>query len=293
MSQHDPGYLTVANGVQVWRRYVNSRYGQTHVLSARPADPAAATKRPLVCLHHSPMSGDVWEDFLPAMATDRVAHCPDTPGFGSSDGPPPSDIKGKPDIRDLGLGMADTFASLGFTADSPADVFGFHTGSMVATELTLAVPDVVNRMVLCGFPYYEAAMRPVMEERFVTPYAFLTDPDYAPDMYARMVLNATNDLLLEERLAAFTDRMRAGPRGQEGPDAVWRYDADAGLSALAALNKPTMWITFNEVLTEPAKEARRRYFPNSQLAELEHLPMVGFKAGPEDVAAALRPFLDS
>jgi pimeloyl-ACP methyl ester carboxylesterase len=292
MSAHPLGQLTAPNGVQIWRHYVPSRYGQTHVLSARPANARAATQRPLVCLHQSPMSGDVWLDFLPHMATDRIVHCPDTPGFGASDGPPPSDIKGKPDIRDLGLGMVDTLESLGFSGSEPADVCGFHTGSMVATELTLARPELVNRMVLCGFPYYEADMRMKMEERFVTPYAFLTDPDYAPDMYDRMVLNGASDLTPEERLAAFTDRMRAGPRGQEGPDAVWRYDADAGLSALAALDKPTLWITFNEVLTEPAKEARRRFFPDSALAQLEHLPMVGFKHGPEDVAAALRQFLD-
>lgn len=292
-SCHNRGHIAAANGTQIWRHYVPSRYGQTHVLSARPADPAAATKRPLICLHQSPMSGDVWENFLPAMASDRIVHCPDTPGFGSSDGPPPSDIKGKPGIRDMGLGMADTLAALGFGAGNPADIFGFHTGSMVATEMTLHQPELAGHMVLCGFPYYEAALRPAMEQRFVRPYAFLTDPDYAPDMFDRIVMGTLDGMTKEEQLKAFTDRVRAGPRGQEGPDAVWSYDADRGLSALAALGKPTMWLAFDEVLTEPAKEARRRFFPDSQLTELLHLPMTGFMVGPDDVAAALRAFLDT
>ena len=148
-------------------------------------------------------------------------------------------------------------------------------------------------MILVGIPYYPAEKRPVMEKRFVTPYAFLTDHDYVPAMYNRMVLNATNDLSHEERFEAFLGRMRAGPNGQDGPDAVWSYDADDGLAALAALTKPTLFLAFNEVLTEPHKHAHRLYFPEAPLIELSHLPMEGFKAGPEDVAKAVRPFLDA
>jgi pimeloyl-ACP methyl ester carboxylesterase len=287
------GYtLSEAGDVKIWRHYVNGRFGQVHVLSAAPVNPQDATQTPLVCLHHSPMSGDVYEELLPFMATDRVVHCPDTPGFGSSDRP---DFK--PGIEDYGRGVADAVADLGFSAENPADIFGFHTGSMVATELTLDRPELVRKMILIGFPYYEAAMRPVMEQRFVTPYAFLTDPEYVPAMYTRMVLEATNSLTNEERLDAFTDRMRAGPLGQYGPDAVWSYDADAGLSALAALNKPTMWLAYQEVLTEPARMARELFFPDAPFVELLHLPMVGFKingntTGPADTASAIRPFLD-
>ncbi len=273
--------------VNIWRHYANSRHGQVHMLSAEPVKAEGPLKTPLICLHQSPMSGNVFLDFLPVIAQDRLVHCPDTPGFGGSDRP-----EVKPGIAEYGKGAADALADLGYSADNPVDLFGFHTGSMVATELTRARPDIVRRIILIVFPYYAAEERAAMEQRFVTPYAFFTDPDYVPAMYTRLVLEADNDLSNEERLANFTGRMRAGPRGQDGPDAVWSYDADEGLSALAAIGKPTMFLAYNEVLTDPHKHTHRLFFPDAPLVELLHLPMVGFKAGPEDTAEANRPFLD-
>jgi pimeloyl-ACP methyl ester carboxylesterase len=278
--------------IRIWKHYANSRDGQVHMLSAKPENQEASPKTPLICLHQSPMSGEVFEEFLPVIARDRVVHCPDTPGFGGSDRPLKVRNGGKANIENFGLGLADALVELGYSEDNPVDLFGFHTGSLGAIELTRARPDLVRRIILVGIPYYPAVQRPVMEKRFVTPYAFLTDPTYVPDMYARIVLNASNDLSNEERFEAFLGRMRAGPNGQDGPDAVWSYDADEGLSELAALNKPTLFLAFNEVLTEPHKHAHRLYFPNAPLIELSHLPMEGFKAGPQDVADAIRPFLD-
>lgn len=279
--------------VRIWKHYVNSRDGQVHLLSAEPADAGKQRKTPLICLHQSPMSGDVFENFLPIIAQDRPVHCPDTPGFGGSDRPLKVRNGAKASIENFGIGLADALADLGYSKENPVDLFGFHTGSLGAIELTRARPELVRRMILVGIPYYPVEERTVMEKRFVTPYAFLTDPDYVPAMYSRMVLNATNDLSNEKRYEAFLGRMRAGPNGQDGPDAVWSYDADDGLSTLAALNKPTLFLAFNEVLTEPHKHAHRLYFSEVPLIELSHLPMEGFKAGPQDVADAIRPFLDT
>lgn len=282
-----------SSGVRLWRHYANSRDGQVHVLSAEPTNPKAALKTPLVCLHQSPMSGDAFEEFLPIIAQDRVVHCPDTPGFGGSDRPRVVENGEKAHIRNFGLGLGDALADLGYSADHPVDLFGFHTGSLGAIELVRARPEMVRRVILVGIPYYPADERAAMEKRFVTPYAFLTDADYVPEMYKRMVLEADNDLSNEERLEGFTGRMRAGPNGQDGPDSVWSYDADEGLMMLAALDKPMLFLAFNEVLTEPHKHAHRLYFKDAPLIELSHLPMVGFKAGPQDVADAIRPFLDT
>lgn len=279
--------------VKVWRHYANSRDGQVHVLSAQPTSPDLDLKTPLVCLHQSPMSGDVFEDFLPIIAQDRVVHCPDTPGFGGSDRPRVVENGDRgAHIRNFGMGIGDALADLGYNADNPVDLFGFHTGSLGAIELTRARPDMIRRIILAGIPYYPADARAEMEQRFVTPYAFLTDPNYVPNMYKNMVLNSENDLTNQERFASFVGRMRAGPNGQDGPDSVWSYDADEGLQMLAALNKPTLFLAFNEVLTEPHKHAHQLYFPDAPLIELSHLPMVGFKAGPQDVAEAIKPFLD-
>jgi len=73
-----------APSVHVRRMYVDCRYGQMHVRTAFSGGGGFDELTSLVCLHQSPMSGRVFDRFLPLMGTDRTVYAPDTPGFGDS-----------------------------------------------------------------------------------------------------------------------------------------------------------------------------------------------------------------
>ena len=127
----------------VSRRFVDGRFGQIHYRIARPNRPHRV---PLMCFHLSPSSGRMYGRVLAAMARDRIAIAPDTPGFGESDAPPEA-----PEIADYAAAMGEVLDSLEIGA---VDLLGYHTGSKIAVELAQQRPQQVRRLVLVSVPIY-------------------------------------------------------------------------------------------------------------------------------------------
>ncbi len=282
-TQSAGGEDSTRDGIRHWRHYANNRYGQLHVTSATPA---ATDKPPVVLFHQSPLSGVIFKELKQALATDRTVHAADTPGFGDSDGP-----SAQPGMGDLGGATAEALIDLGYGSPGrgPVDLFGFHTGTFVAAEVARQAPELVRRVILCGVPYYPADKRLEMQNQFLSPYAFFTDPDYVDQMYKRIVVQGDTKIPARRRLERFTDRMRAGPRGEWGPRAVFAYDADAGL---AAITQPTLLMAFDEVMTEPTRVVAQTLMPEAEYLQLSGLEMMGFMTQPERVARAIREYLD-
>lgn len=265
-----------------WRHYTTSRYGQLHVVSARPTDEAKAIRPPLVCFHPSPTSGEIYHDLQMTLAAEGVVHCPDTPGYGASDGP-----TSKPSMADYAAGLADGIAALGYGGDHRVDLFGFHTGSLCALEVAIQRPDLVRRVVLSGVPHYDAAERDRQRRLNVPGYPYFTDPEYVGNLFKRLVLKDGDGPDRERRFARFVDRLRAGPNGWWGPDAVFTMNTGAALGRLGA---PTLFIAFNEMMTEPTRAAAK-LVPGSRLVEMLDLSMFGFIEAPARVAAEIAAFL--
>jgi pimeloyl-ACP methyl ester carboxylesterase len=265
----------------VLRHYVNIAAGQIHYLSAAP--PRLERKfPPLVCFHPSPTSGEMYQALQTLLATDRIVHCPDTPGYGNSTAP-----AAKPNIGDYGAALAASLDAQGYGALQPVDLFGFHTGSLCALEVALQRPQAVRRVVLSGIPHFNADERAVKRQANVPGYPYFTDRDYVGRLYQRLVLDAVDSGTPEQRLRRFGERLRAGPDGWWGPDAVFTYDSPARLPQLRA---PSLVIVFNEEMTEPSRAAAK-LLPRAELIEMLDLPIFGFIVAPQRVADAVRRFL--
>jgi pimeloyl-ACP methyl ester carboxylesterase len=127
--------------------YVDMRYGQLHYSIAQP--PGGKTdKTPIILLHQSPNSSVEHEPLVMELGKDRITIAPDTPGHGGSDGP-----DAIPTIEDYAGAIAEGLQKLGYGPNRPVDLFGFHTGSRVATELALSHPAMVRRVILGLSPY--------------------------------------------------------------------------------------------------------------------------------------------
>jgi pimeloyl-ACP methyl ester carboxylesterase len=270
-----------AAAIRRWRHYVPARTGQVHVFSATPDARTSPRALPLICLHPSPTSGEMYADLQRELARDRTVHCLDTPGYGASDAP-----ASKPTIEDYGAALADAASSLA----PKFDVFGFHTGSLCAIELVLQAAGRVRRLVLSGVPHYgTAAERERQRRANVVRYPYFDDPDYVARMYRRLVLEARDSGSPAMRLRRFGDRLRAGQNGWWAPDAVFIYDTSQSLPRLAV---PTLMIAFREEMTEPTRAAAR-LVRGAQLIEMLDLPIFGFIVDPPRVASAIRGFLDA
>lgn len=131
--------------------YVDNRYGQMHYAIAQPATSlqgGGAGHPPIVLLHQSPNSSKEYDELTLALGRDRVAIAFDTPGHGGSDGPDTI-----PTIEDYAAAVVEGLANLGYGPDRPVDLFGFHTGSRTATEIAVAHPKLVRRVILGLSPY--------------------------------------------------------------------------------------------------------------------------------------------
>lgn len=239
---------TGPQAVTNWRFYAPCRFGQLHVRAAQPPT-GRGDRPPLMCFHTSPLSGAEFRTFQQAMAADRLVLCPDTPGFGGSD-PPPS----VPSIADYAGAMADLVEHLGYGArgTGPVDVLGVHTGTLIATDLAAARPDLVGRAVLSGIALFSDTQRAEMKQRFGGPQPYFADPDFVPKSYREVVLDGPADVDPERRLELFAERLRSGTRSWYGPEASLSYDP---VPRLKTLPQPVLLLVVKDLLAQNTRDA--------------------------------------
>jgi pimeloyl-ACP methyl ester carboxylesterase len=90
------------------------------------------------------LTGRTFKGLLPQLGRDRSVYAPDLPGSGESDGPAT-----RASIMELAAGIGDFLDSMRFRQ---IDVLGYQQGSLVASELAIARPQQVRRLVLVGVP---------------------------------------------------------------------------------------------------------------------------------------------
>lgn len=129
------------------RGYLTTRSGQ--LLMRR----IAGTGWPLVMLHASPTSSALLEPLMRELARGRPVIALDTAGNGDSD-PPPGD---RP--FDIGDFAAIVNEALDVLEVGELDLYGTHTGALIATEAALARPGV-RRLILEGVTMFDDGDRP-------------------------------------------------------------------------------------------------------------------------------------
>ena len=265
------------------RYYTTGPFGHIHV---REAGPRTKSKLPpLVCFHQSPVSGAQYLLFQRVMAKSRRVLCPDTPGFGSSD-PPPF----VPSIADYSKALAGSLESLGFDSNTPVDVLGFHTGTLVAVEMAATRTDLVRKVVLSSLALFTSEELARNRAGFGGPRPLFEDPDYIKRYFEQQVTNGLSGMSPDRRFELFVERLRSGALSWYGPEAVFNYDT-AGQAAKIA--QPTLLLVLKDTLSENTRRAKA-VIPNSIVVERQdiHGP-AGWDSHPNEIAGEVRRFLDS
>ena len=129
---------------RVRRGYFECRFGQLHVHNAIPPGGGFEEGTALLCLHPAGFTGRVFKGLLPQLGRDRSVYAPDLPGSGESDGPAT-----RASIVEIATGIGDFLDSMRFRQ---IDVLGYQQGSLAASELAIARPQQVRRLILVGVP---------------------------------------------------------------------------------------------------------------------------------------------
>jgi pimeloyl-ACP methyl ester carboxylesterase len=232
----------------------------------------------LLCFHQSPMSGRVFQRFLTLMGTDRSVYAPDTPGFGESDPPPAA-----PSISDYAAAMVDFLDTMRLRQ---VDLLGYHTGACIATELALARPQVVRKVVLIGVPMLTEEERAAFR-RSPWPIPPAEDGSHLAKEWARSLESRGPGVTLEMLARSFAEKLRNGPTASWGAAAVMAYPLR---ERLALVRQNVMVVRPRDDLWD-ATARTREVLRGARFVELPEYGHGLFEVAPERVVALAREFL--
>lgn len=260
----------------IHRGFVDTAYGQVHYRER-------GAGRPVILLHQTASSSVQWERVMERFKPGSRLLAMDTPGFGDS-----APAAQKPD----GLAWyADRVADFmaGHAIDRAA-IVGHHTGAMIAAELAIRRPELVERLALVGCvvmdePERRAAIEEIHRWELDSAGRFLEEY-----LMPRLRLSVTTDdpEHLRRELIAYL---------QAGPDYAWAYEAVfsyPGPERLPGITVPTVCVL---PIHEPERlcrwtEAAATIIPGAELVRLDGGTEVCFQQ-PDVLAAALDLFVST
>jgi pimeloyl-ACP methyl ester carboxylesterase len=121
------------------RRIYPTRFGQLHLRST------GGKGTPLLLLHMSPLSGEMWEQLQERL--DRPTYAPDRLGYGFSDAPPWALT-----LEQYAQCTVDALKASG--VDGAIDVLGVNIGSIEAVEIAHQLSSRVRRLIAVGMPLF-------------------------------------------------------------------------------------------------------------------------------------------
>jgi pimeloyl-ACP methyl ester carboxylesterase len=177
-----------------------SRHGRVHYRSWEGVDAKAATPI-LILLHPLPHDGSFFNAIAPYMARGRTVIAPDYPGYGGSDA-----LEESPVISLYAEAMIDALDEAGLKG--PYDFFGFHTGCLVAVEISLLYPAGTRRLVQVDVPYFDQTMRQDLMASdmavggFIAAFSYVGEERYPAVQHDNLVIATASSLLEPSRAAA-------------------------------------------------------------------------------------------
>ena len=270
----------------VSRGYTRCRFGQLHYHESRPQQLATAQPA-LLLLHQNPSAAMEYDSLQRELARDRHVIAFDTPGYGMSD-PPPEPLS----IAAYTAAFGDAIDALQLAATQPLDVFGFHTGALLAAELALQRPRSVRRLILSGIPLRTAAERAArLSEARATPLPTEDGAEVLARSAAlwRFVVTArTPGVSLERAVQVYAEKNRTLHRGWWAYEGVWTYDIRG---RLPKITQPTLVLQPHDFLLEQSRAACAM-IPGAIFGELPDLDRDIFEIGVAPIANAIRKFLN-
>lgn len=274
--------VSLAEHDKIKRVFVPSPFGQVHARIYQAE--TESDKPPLILFHPTPYSSRFYDSFAPEMAHDRVVISLDTPGYGDSDAPPePQDIAG------YASALFEALTALGYGKDNRlVDVFGYHTGCLIAAEIAASHPGTVRKLVLPGIPHYVGAAQQNAYAENAKPTPIAPDGAHLLPIWEFAALArplGLDDLRVQE---LFSDAMQCQPNCWWAYHGVFSYE---GRTRFPEISQPALLMTLGSSLRRET-EAAAALMPAASLIYLNDITYGGFDLHFELIAAKTRAFLD-
>lgn len=280
------GTAAAENAVIYKKGYVDGRFGQIHYHSASPAKETGG-KTPIVFFHQNPKSAEEYRPLLEVIGRDRLALAFDTPGYGESDRP-----DSPPDMADIAGAMEDALVAMGYGEGGlgAVDVFGFHTGVYIASELAITRPDLVRRVVISGIAYRDAETRAEILANLPTDKSLPEDGTFIMNRWYLIVINRAEGVSLERASKVFLEDIHSLDKSWFAYNAVWTYAPE---QRFPLVTQPILVLQPHEMLLEETRKAKNELMPSADIIELPNIVDDVFDTGTEEIAEAMTTWLDA
>jgi pimeloyl-ACP methyl ester carboxylesterase len=237
---------------------------------------------PLVLLHMSPLSGEMWQAVLPVLSAGRLVVAPDRIGFGYSDR-----LVARLPLPEYALATLDALDELGI---GRFDVLGIHTGACEAIELASAHAGRVRRVAVVALPDLDEVERARFKADYGPPPEPRRDGSHLQEVWSWWRdADPDRDWPLELVHARVLDHLSAGA------DVWWTYHAvfDYPVAERAALiRQPFIVFAPHDDLWEPTSRAATQLPAQARFVELPHLGYEIFTLAAAEMADRVLAFLD-
>ena len=222
------------------RQYVETAEGQVHLrIAGEPTD-----KPDLFCLHPAPFSGVAVETLMPLLAQDRRVIAPDLPGHGGSD-----PLHKPPSIEAFATAMSGAIQAI---SSNPVDILGFHTGCLVACEVSLQRPAQVRRLLLCDVPAFDPAQRAKLLAPKRTSPAYALELESISAEWKQTVVKRAGTEPASRSLAMFAEQFRQPEWRNSGFVAAFQYAIEY---KLPQITHETAILASGSMLLDPTRRS--------------------------------------
>ncbi len=255
------------------RSYTDWEFGQLHV---RQWGNSHLRKPPIFCLAPSPFSSVAYKGLAPLLAKEHHVIAMDYPGFGESS--PMPDWPTIADYSKAALTVADALYP-----DRKPVFLGFHSGTLVASEIALSAPDRVDQLILIDIPFFAekdrlAHLKDKSAETPITSDLRMLEPSWNLCVASREGL-----VPLPRAFENFVDMIASGERQNATYRAAFSYDC-AG--ALPKISVTTTFVATKAGLFDETQRAAQ-IVPSAKLIAIPEISAAVLDKGASLIADAI------
>jgi pimeloyl-ACP methyl ester carboxylesterase len=261
------------------RGYVDGPFGQIHLRRLAGAR-ANRTRHDLYLLHPAPFSGLAYTTLMPHLAATRRVIAPDYPGYGGSD-----PHVAQPLIEDYAKAIWAVMTDI--SGNRPVDVVGFHTGCLVAAQLSLDHPLKIAKAVMIDVPAFPADTRAAMLEKNAAPFALSANMDCLSGPWTGLSKRLESSHI-DRAFELFVEQLRPGVNMNAAFHAAFSYPWE---ERLRGVNARTLVLTTQSPLLEGSKAAAN-LIPGAKLLERLNIARSVLDEAAAQTAVDVMAFLD-
>jgi len=254
------------------RFYVDGPFGQVHCRTWGSNQSAP----PILCLAPAPFSSKAYLTLAPLLAAQRKVIALDYPGYGESDV-----TSNEPSIEDFAQAALAVVESNSIAQS--VDLLGFHSGCLVAAEMSVLSPKNVNHLLLIDVPFFSPEKQAELLRGTPALLPIGADLVSLEKTWKFCVSNKLEHIPLPRAYQMFTDHISSGPLGNKAFRAAFTYSCE---KRFKRVQTPTTVFATQSTLAEPTR-ATANIIEQANLVDLSSITAAVLEAGAEKIVDAV------